>query len=198
MTAELDEDRFNMAIRKFLKHGRFLCVKDRPASELCRRRCKQSNGCACALSIRKRPGHALSHPRHEPARMDRTCDFVGLHPVDQRGCDRSLQPGEDGLACGGAGTEAGSVSYHLGQRPIKPSDIHGSLNPICARADIRPMPAFMSTRPNLKRVSNRLNHSLVASCAGLTRASIYFAKSLLKLDGLPGQGPAMTPACGSI
>jgi len=32
-----------------------------------------------------------------------------------------------------------------------------------------------------------LNHSLVASCAGLTRASIYFAKSLLKLDGLPGQ-----------
>jgi len=36
-----------------------------------------------------------------------------------------------------------------------------------------------------------LNHSLVASCAGLTRASIYFAKSLLKLDGLPGQGPAL-------
>jgi hypothetical protein len=24
----------------------------------------------------------LLHPRHEPARMDRTCDFVGLHPVD--------------------------------------------------------------------------------------------------------------------
>src|SRR5436190_20845271 len=50
----------------------------------------------------------------------------------------------------------------------------------------------------LKRVSIRLNHCLVASCAGrsasktrvnalITRASIYFAKSLLKLDGLPGQ-----------
>jgi len=32
----------------------------------------------------------------------------------------------------------------------------------------------------------------------ITRASIYFAKSLLKLDGLPGQGPAMTAACGSM
>src|SRR5262245_52297424 len=50
--------------------------------------------------------------------MDRTCDLVGLHPVDQRGCDRSLQSGEDGGACGGAGTEAGSVSYRIGRRPI--------------------------------------------------------------------------------
>src|SRR5437667_6437687 len=49
--------------------------------------------------------------------------------------------------------------------------------------------AFITfARPaTLKHVSIRLNHSLVASCARLTRASIYFAKSLLKLDGLPGQ-----------
>src|SRR5437867_2776966 len=94
--------------------------------------------------------------------MDRTCDFVGLHPVDQRGCDRSLQPGEDGLACGGAGTEAGSVSYHLGQRPIKPSDIHGSLNPICARADIRPIVHA------LNRDAFISNYKL-ASLPGLTR-----------------------------
>ena len=46
---------------------------------------------------------------------------------------------------------------------------------------------FIAAATMLKRVSIRLNHSLVASCAGLTRASIYFAKSLLKLDGLPGQ-----------
>src|SRR5437016_13065477 len=59
-----------------------------------------------------------------------------------------------------------------------------------------PVPLAMGS--NLKRVSITSNHSLVASCAGLTRASIYFAKSLLKLDGLPGQGPAMTAACGSI
>jgi lipoprotein-anchoring transpeptidase ErfK/SrfK len=30
-----------------------------------------------------RQGDAVSHPRHEPARMDRTCHLVGLHPVDQ-------------------------------------------------------------------------------------------------------------------
>src|SRR5262245_37490240 len=50
--------------------------------------------------------------------MDRTCDFVGLHPVDQRGRDRSLQPGEDGCGCGGAGTEARSLACRIGRQPI--------------------------------------------------------------------------------
>src|SRR5947208_15465863 len=55
------------------------------------------------------------------------------------------------------------------------------------------------------RVSGQLsgNHNaaflpFILHHVGLTRASIYFAKSLLKLDGLPGQGPAMTAACGSM
>src|SRR5215471_3669016 len=52
--------------------------------------------------------------------MDRTRDFVGLHPIDQRGCDRSLQPGEGGCACGGAGTEPRRLSDHS-QRPINNS-----------------------------------------------------------------------------
>src|SRR5262249_42142399 len=30
------------------------------------------------LRICQWAGHAVSHSRHEPARMDRTCDFVGL------------------------------------------------------------------------------------------------------------------------
>src|SRR5262249_27691813 len=54
-----------------------------PTSALRRRRCKQSHGGARALPLRRRQRHALSHPRHEPAGMDRTRDFVGLHPVDQ-------------------------------------------------------------------------------------------------------------------
>jgi hypothetical protein len=41
--------------------------------------------------------------------------FVGLHPDDQRGCDRSLQPGEDGRDCSGAGTEAGCLSCRIGR-----------------------------------------------------------------------------------
>src|SRR5262249_47770512 len=32
--------------------------------------------------------------------------------------DRSLQPGEGGRACGGAGTEPRRLSDHIGQRPI--------------------------------------------------------------------------------
>ena len=40
-------------------------------------------GARAHLPLLRRQGHALSHPRHQPARMDRTCDFVGLHPVDQ-------------------------------------------------------------------------------------------------------------------
>ena len=46
-------------------------------------KCAQSNGCARAVPLLRRPGHTVPHPRNEPARMDRTCDFVGLHPVDQ-------------------------------------------------------------------------------------------------------------------
>src|SRR5262249_55503508 len=38
---------------------------------------------ARALYLRRRQGHAVSHPRHEPARVDRTCNFIGLHPADQ-------------------------------------------------------------------------------------------------------------------
>ena len=47
------------------------------------KRCKQSHGGARALPLRRRQRHALSHPRHEPAGMDWTRDFVELHPVDQ-------------------------------------------------------------------------------------------------------------------
>src|SRR5262249_37756397 len=105
----------------------------RPASELCRRRRQQSNGCACALSLHGRPGHALSHPRHEPARMDRTRHFVGLHTVDQRGHHRSLQPREDGRACGGAGTKAGCLTCRICLVAAKPSE--RGLRPINKRID---------------------------------------------------------------
>lgn len=35
-------------------------------------------------------GHAVPHPRHQPAGIYRRLDLVRLHPPDQRGRDRSL------------------------------------------------------------------------------------------------------------
>ena len=52
---------------------------------------------------RRAEGHALSYPRHQPAGIHRIGHFVGLHPSDQRGRDRSVQPGQDWHAGGGAG-----------------------------------------------------------------------------------------------
>src|SRR2546425_927003 len=61
----------------------------RPASELRRRRASQSNGRPRDLSLLRRQGYAVPHPRHQPARMDRTCDLVGLcRRDDQRWTDR--------------------------------------------------------------------------------------------------------------
>ena len=62
----------------------------------------QSDGLARALCLRAQ-GHALSHPRHQPAGIYRIGDFVGLHPPDQRGRDRPVQPGQGRHAGGGAG-----------------------------------------------------------------------------------------------
>jgi hypothetical protein len=39
-------------------------------------------------------GHAVPHPRHQPAGIHRLGDFVRLHPHDQRGRHRSVQPGQ--------------------------------------------------------------------------------------------------------
>ena len=52
----------------------------------------------------------VSHPRHQPARIYRAGDLVGLHPHDQRGRDRSLQPRQDGCDRGGAGAEGGRLA----------------------------------------------------------------------------------------
>ena len=66
----------------------------RPA-EAGRRRPGQSARRPRALSASGRQGHAVPHPRHQPAGIHRRVDFLGLHPHDQRGRDRSLQPRED-------------------------------------------------------------------------------------------------------
>ena len=50
----------------------------------------QSDGLARALSLLRRQGHAVPDSRHQPAGIYRRVDFVGLHPHDQRGRDRSL------------------------------------------------------------------------------------------------------------
>ena len=55
-------------------------------------------------------GHAVPHPRHQPAGIYRAGDLVGLHPHDQRGRDRPLQSREDGRDRGGAGAEAGRLA----------------------------------------------------------------------------------------
>ena len=76
-------------------------------SELRRGRPAQPDGRARHLSLPGRQGHAVPHPRHQPAGIYRTGDLVGLHPDDQRGRDRPLQSRQDGLDRGRAGAEAG-------------------------------------------------------------------------------------------
>ena len=55
----------------------------------------QSARRARPLSLHRQQGHAVPHPRHQPAGIHRLGDLLGLHPHDQRGRDRSLQPGQD-------------------------------------------------------------------------------------------------------
>ena len=50
----------------------------------------QSDGFARDLSLLGRQGHAVPDSRHQPAGIYRRVDLVGLHPDDQRGCDRSV------------------------------------------------------------------------------------------------------------
>ena len=64
---------------------------------LCGARPAQSDGRARALCLCGQQGHALSHPRHQPAGIYRPRDLVGLHPPDQRGRDRPVQPREGQL-----------------------------------------------------------------------------------------------------
>ena len=65
---------------------------------------------------RRAEGHALSHPRHQPAGIHRLGDLVGLHPPDQRGRDRPVQPGQDRHAGGGAGAGAGRLAEQSADR----------------------------------------------------------------------------------
>ncbi len=65
----------------------------------------QSARLARPLSVLGQPRHAVPHPRHQPAGIHRLGDLLGLHPHDQRGRHRPLQPGQDRLAGGGAGAE---------------------------------------------------------------------------------------------
>ena len=59
-------------------------------------------------------GHAVPHPRHQSAGMDRTCDLIRLHPDDQRGCDRSLQSRQNGHDRSDAGAEIGGAAVRRG------------------------------------------------------------------------------------
>src|SRR5262249_46892150 len=62
------------------------------------------------LPLLERQGHALPHPWHQPAGMDRACDLVGLHPNDQRRRDRPLQSRQNGHDRSDAGTKIGGVA----------------------------------------------------------------------------------------
>ena len=76
----------------------------------------QSVGRARHLPVPGQQGHAVPHPRHQPAGIYRAGDLVGLHPHDQRGRDRPLQSREDGLDRGGAGAEAGRLAVQSAGR----------------------------------------------------------------------------------
>ena len=67
-------------------------------------------GARALYLYRRQPGHALSHPRHQPAGIHRLGDLVGLHPHDQRGRHRPLQSRQDRHAGRGAGAEAGRLA----------------------------------------------------------------------------------------
>ena len=51
--------------------------------DLCRPWPAKSDGRARAVSVRGQQGHAVPHPRHQPAGIYRPGDFLGLHPPDQ-------------------------------------------------------------------------------------------------------------------
>ncbi len=53
----------------------------RHVPELRRRRRAQSDGRARHLSLPGQQGHAVPHPRHQPAGIYRAGDLVGLHPA---------------------------------------------------------------------------------------------------------------------
>src|SRR5215469_8856741 len=54
-------------------------------------RAAKSDGCARALSVLRWQGHAVSHPRHQPAGIYWPRHLLGMHSHDQRGRDRPLQ-----------------------------------------------------------------------------------------------------------
>ncbi len=62
---------------------------------LCQPRPAEPDGRARHVSVRGQQGHALPHPRHQPAGIYRPGHFLGLHPHDQRGRHRPLQAGQD-------------------------------------------------------------------------------------------------------
>ena len=67
-------------------------------------------GARAMYLYRGQQGHALSHPRHQPAGIYRPGDFLGLHPHDQRGRHRSLQARQDRHRRGGAGAASGRLA----------------------------------------------------------------------------------------
>jgi hypothetical protein len=64
----------------------------------------KSDGCARVISVLRGQGHAVSHPRHQPAGIYWPRHLLGLHPHDQRGRDRPLQSrqGRRDCRCPGA------------------------------------------------------------------------------------------------
>src|SRR5262249_3436044 len=85
----------------------------RQYSKLRKSRPPQSNGRASAVSLPGRQGHALSDPWHKPAGIYRPCHLVRVHPDDQRGRDRSLQPGEDRRPRRGTSAGASDIALTL-------------------------------------------------------------------------------------
>ena len=67
-------------------------------------------GARAMYLFRGQQGHALPHPRHQPAGIYRPGDFLGLHPHDQRGRHRPLQAGQDRHRRGGAGAAPGRLA----------------------------------------------------------------------------------------
>jgi hypothetical protein len=62
-------------------------------------RAAKSDGCARAISVLRRQGHAVPDPRHQPARIYRPSHLLGLYPHDQRGRDRPLQSRQGWHGC---------------------------------------------------------------------------------------------------
>ena len=94
--AVMDADR-----RRERAHGRAGLRRPGPA---------EPDGRARDVSVRRQQGHALPHPRHQPAGIYRAGDFLGLHPHDQRGRHRPLQAREDGHRRGRAGAGPGRLA----------------------------------------------------------------------------------------